>query len=438
MKTLYILIATCAVCLGTLSGCKQKEGKSIRPITPPKYEGKVDFSVAPTHIDLESALDGEKQPLKLSQIASEIDYYIVGDGNFTVKQAISIPDSNAFITFNNPRLYYRKIGRPSKRYGFKALAYKWNNEMNGHNLFYDKKTTRMYCAMSGKDVETRGSEEYFDPQIVELPPLDTMLTINRYIFPEMIEKKYTINLGKDKLLGFSSDGYMLSHYEDTSGVPNCMLTFNLAGETLGKFTLKDKSTLSKSQTDNIPFFQTSYWNEAQDQMTFMIPFCDTVFQMRDPQTVVPLYNLNLGKYGILSDYAEKQEVTDEKIWLRTLYENSKGLFMGLYQKKGPKLVNWLGFEYEYKPTLSYQAVYMKDEGKTYVLPRRGQGFVNDLDGGLTFWPDGQTDDYLYMIRTLTEMRMNVERTGSPKQQKLLDLLDNKRIQENQYVMIVVR
>ena len=28
MKTLYILIATCAVCLGTLSGCKQKEGKS--------------------------------------------------------------------------------------------------------------------------------------------------------------------------------------------------------------------------------------------------------------------------------------------------------------------------------------------------------------------------------------------------------------------------
>ena len=80
MKTLYILIATCAVCLGTLSGCKQKEGKSTRPITPPKYEGKVDYSVAPTHIDLESALDGEKQPLKLSQIASEIDYYIVGDG----------------------------------------------------------------------------------------------------------------------------------------------------------------------------------------------------------------------------------------------------------------------------------------------------------------------------------------------------------------------
>ena len=112
--------------------------------------------------------------------------------------------------------------------------------------------------------------------------------------------------------------------------------------------------------------------------------------------------------------------------------------MGVYQKKGPKLVNWLGWEYEYKPTLSYQAVYLKEEGKTFVLPRRGQGFVDDLNEGLTFWPDGQTDDCLYMIRTLTEMRMNVVRTGSPKQQKLLELLDNPKIQGNQYVMIVVR
>lgn len=51
---------------------------------------------------------------------------------------------------------------------------------------------------------------------------------------------------------------------------------------------------------------------------------------------------------------------------------------------------------------------------------------------------GQTDEYLYMILTLTEMRLNVKRTGSPQQQKLIDMLDNKRIKENQYVMIVVK
>lgn len=438
MKNYLTIICICLTYISMLSSCKEKSETNIRPVTPPKYEGKVDNSAIPIHIDLEEALNKDRNPLKLSQIASEIDYYIVGDGNYTVTQAIAIPDSNAFLTFNNPRIYYRKNGRPSKRYGFKALAYKWNNEMNGHNLFYDKKTSRMYCALSGKDQNNRGTKDPFYPQIVELPPLDTMLTISRYIFPETVEKKYLINQGNDKLVGFSSSGYMLSHYEDSTGIPNCLLTFNMEGETLCKFKLKEQSTLSRKETDNIPFFQTSYWNDTQDQMTFMIPFCDTVYQLRDPQTVVPLYNIHFGKSGIFSEYTEGQGVKDEKMWLRTLYENPKGLFMGVYQKKGPKILSWLNFEYEYKPTLSYQAVYLKEKGETYVLPRREQGFTNDLDGGMTFWPDGQTDGYLYMIRTLTEMRESVERTGSPKQQKLLDILDNKRIQENQYVMIVVK
>lgn len=438
MKKLFTFICAAIACICLLSSCKENNKNTPRPATPPKYEGKVDNSATSTYIDLEKALSDERQLLKLSQIASEIEYYVVGDANYTVTQAIALPDSNAFLTFNDPRIYYRRQGKPSKRYGFKALAYKWNNEMNGHPLFYDKKTTRMYCALSGKDQNNRGTSEIYYPQIAELPPLDSMLTITRYVFPETVEKKYTIYPGNDKLLGFSSGGYAFSHYEDSAGMPNSILTFNLEGETLCQFNLKDRSTLSRTETDNLPFFQTSWWNEAQDRMTFMIPFCDTVYQLRDPQTVVPLYNIHLGKHALLADYEEGQGVKEGKIWLRTLYENPKGLFIGMYQKNGPKLLNWLNNEYDYKPTLSYQGVYLKDENKTYILPQRGQGFVNDLDDGLTFWPDGQTDDYLYMIRTLTEMRMNVKRSGSPRQQKLLDLLDNKKIQENQYVMIVVK
>lgn len=111
----------------------------------------------------------------------------------------------------------------------------------------------MYCALSGKDQNNRGTKDPFYPQIVELPPLDTMLTISRYIFPETVEKKYLINQGNDKLVGFSSSGYMLSHYEDSTGIPNCLLTFNMEGETLCKFKLKEQSTLSRKETDNIPF-----------------------------------------------------------------------------------------------------------------------------------------------------------------------------------------
>lgn len=438
MKKLFAISCVCIACAGTLGSCKKENKKNAPSFTPPKYTGRVDNSVEPAFVDLETALDNERKPLKLSRIASEIAYYVVGDGSYGVTQAIAVPGKDAFITFNNPRIYYRKKGHPSKRYGFKALAYKWNNEMNGQNLFYDKKSTRMYCALSGKNQNNKDNPEIHYPQIAELPPLNTMLRITRYIFPETVEKKYSIHRRNDKLIGFCSEGYMLSHYENSSGIPNSVSTFNLDGETLSRFELKEKSQLTRADVEAVPFFQTSYWNAAQDRMTFMIPFCDTVFQLRDAQTVVPLYHIHCGKYGIFTDYTGTKEINDGKIWLRTLYENPEALFIGICQKNGPKLLNWLRKEYEYKPTLSYQAVYLKKEGKTYVLPYRDQGFINDLDDGFSFWPDGQTDEYLYMIRPITEMRARIERTGSPKQKKLLELLDNTAIQENQYVMIVVK
>lgn len=438
MKKPVILFCLAVFCL--LDSCKNEPKEEASIVATPAFIGNVDRSVTPVPVCLEKAIDGKKSRLKLSRIASEIDYYVIGDANFKVKQAISIPDSNAFITFNFPRIYYRKNGIPSKRYGFKALDYKWNSELQGQNLFYDKKTTRMFCALSGMDRENRESQEAFDPQIVELPPLDTMLSIKHFISPEEAEKKYPIHLGDDKLLGFSSSGYILSHYEKGCGIPDGLLTFNWAGEMLGQFTLKEQPMLPPSLTDSLPQFQTAYWNEAQDQLTFVLPFCDTVFQLRDPQTVIPLYQLDWGKYGIRpSDYAEQQEIPGDKVHLRTLYENPKGLFMGLYQAKAPKILNWLGHEFEYIPTLSYQAVYLKEEGETYILPHADAGFVNDLDEGMSFWPDGQTDDFLYMIRTVTEMRECVDRTYStPKREKLLAFLDSKDVHENQYVLIVVK
>ena len=58
-----------------------------------------------------------------------------------------------------------------------------------------------------------------------------------------------------------------------------------------------------------------------------------------------------------------------KMWLKTFYENPKGLFMGLYQKGGRIIANWLGWEYDYKPSLTHQAVYLKEEGRTFLAGR---------------------------------------------------------------------
>ena len=425
-----------------VTGCKQQTGEAKPHIpTAPQMEARVDRSEPVKIVDIEQAFQKPEQ-LKLSQIASEIEYYTVGDARYPVTQAIEIPDSNAFITFNNPRIYYRKQGIPSKRYGFKALAYKWNNEMNGQTLFYDKKTTRMYVALSGKTQETRLTGADSTPCIGELPPLDTMLTITNYVFPENLSAEYSLNLTYDKLLGFSSTGYTLCRYGEKTGEPDGITTFNLLGDTLCKFRLKEGEMTPRTVTDNIPFFQTFFWNTQQDKMTFMMPYCDTVYQLRDPQTIAPLYAIHYGEKKLaLSDY--KGEIPEGRMWQRTFYENQKGLFIGLYQKGSPIIADWIGWEYTYKPTLTHQAVYLKDEGRTVLLPTKmvkgGKGFTNDLDdSGLAFWPDGQTDDCLYMLRTVTEMRELVKRNGSPKQKKLLELLDNPKVFERDYVMIVVR
>lgn len=66
------------------------------------------------------------------------------------------------------------------------------------------------------------------------------------------------------------------------------------------------------------------------------------------------------------------------------------------------------------------------------------GFINDIDDGLPFWPDGQTDDCIYMIRTVTEMRETVKRTGSSRQKDLIKFLDDPKVFERDYVMIVAR
>lgn len=417
----------------SLSGCKlkdnQQESISTRQPASPRFEARYDHSNPPAEIDIEKAIQ-RPAPLKLSQIASKLEYYNVGDARFTPTQAIAIPDSDAFITFNNPRIYYRKRGIPSKRYAFKALEYKWNNRMNGLNLFYDKKTTRMYCALSGLDKTNKEDSLAIlppPPFIGELPPLDSLLTMQSYIYPESVPVKYSFGSPNDKLIGFSSSGYTLCSFENDTIVPNGVITFNLQGDTLCKFAFKpSEPKLACTSSDSIQIFQTFYWNTDQDKMSFMIPFCDTVYQLANPQTLTPLYAIR------------KEADAEKPIGLRSFLENPQGLFMGIFQKSSPIIGNWLGWWDEFKPILTHRVAYLKKDGRTYSLPHDSGGLINDLDGGLPFWPDGQTDDCLYMLRTVTEMRETVKRTGSSRQAELIKFLDDPKVHERDYVMIVAR
>ena len=88
------------------------------------------------------------------------------------------------------------------------------------------------------------------------------------------------------------------------------------------------------------------------------------------------------------------------------------------------------------PSVERQVVYLKSSKQTFALPVKAGGLANDLDSGLPFWPDGQTDGYLYMIRPAKELKAKIKLTGSPKQKELKAFLDG--VDEKQNVMIVIK
>lgn len=441
MKKLSVIIYVIMMCC-CFSGCKSKEEK--KPVehsrnTTPKQTIQLDTSgSAPVQVNVEKALDASPTPLKLSQIASKIKYYPVGDVAYPVTQAIAVPDSGeAFITFNNPRIYFRRPNVPSKRYGYKGLSYTWNQNMNGLNLFYDKKTTQMYLALSGKHQYDKTNET---PCIAELTTLDTLLTNTTHTLPERLTKKYPIYSPDDQLIGFSSAGYTTCYYENESGIPRGIQTYSMNGDIISRFLLNEDNKITREMgREDIPSFHTFYWNEAQDRMNFMVPFYNTVYQQQDEETIVPLYDLNFGEYDVFSEMPDEEDgVKNGKAWLRTFYENPKGLFLGLYKKGSYSLRNWIGHEDTFRTPLTHQVVYLKDKNKTYAIPSKFKGFINDLDGGVSFWPDGQIDNRLYMLRAVTELRETIDRSPtSPVKKELLDFLNNESVKDNAIVMIVI-
>ena len=80
--------STCLLFLALLlNSCQQRN----QP-TSPQYEPEYNSSTTPALIDIEKALNHPAM-LKLSQIASKLKYYNVGDARYTVTQATLLSHS---------------------------------------------------------------------------------------------------------------------------------------------------------------------------------------------------------------------------------------------------------------------------------------------------------------------------------------------------------
>lgn len=418
------------------TGCKQQKapeaGGTITEVEthqplPPEYTAHYDKSVPPVRIDIEKAI-ADSVPVKLSEVASSIEYFMVGDDKYPITDVVAT--NEGFIALNQPKLYLYRKGVKRKRVGLKTTYGNWLN-VSGSKISFDTVTTRLYAHLKQINPETGYGEKY----IAELPPLDSVLARVYYLYPDSLPNRYFLPPKTSFIRYLSPDKYA-TQKRTKDDMNEGITIFHLNGDTICTFTAGIDPTIKRGlYLFQPPFFDKIYRHD--DQITFRLSFCDTIYRIRDEQTYYPAYVTYFGKLRLTAIENIQEKDRKNKAWMTALEENAKALFIRTYKEGKSTQSGWLdGNREPDMPSEERQIVYLKSSRQTFALPVKAQGLTNDLDGGLPFWPDGQTDGYLYMIRPAKELKAKIKLTGSPKQKELKVFLDS--VDEKQNVMIVVK
>ena len=420
-----------------LVGCKQKEAppasfetetEEYQP-TSPKYTARYDHSTPTAKIDVESAISTSSS-VRLSEVASTIEYYQVGDDKYPVTDVVAV--ENGFIALNKPKLYLYRQGKKRKRIGLKTDYNNWKDHTSGNDLFYDKATTKLYVHLKKLNPETG----YASMFIGELPPLDSVLSRTHYLYPDSLPNRYFL---KKPAEIFTPEMYSRRFVYPGTGFDYGISTFNMKNDTLCRFYagIDSFGVLPEQLFYNFTLYSTSYFYE--NKLTFSATYCDTVYRLLDHQTISPVYNIHLGKYRAPAIYVFHRGDKRNKAWVEDLRENSKGVFLKVHREGKSNKSGWLDAKDKQAqdfPSEDYLMVYLKKSGQTKALSLTAKGMTNDLDDGIPFWPDGQTDGYMYMIRPAGELKKEIKLSGAPKQESLKNFLSD--LPDNQNVMVVVK
>lgn len=418
-------------------GCKQGSKHTTTSVTEetvhqpagPRYTARYDHTTPSEKIDVESAIS-TSSAIRLSEVASSIEYYQVGDDKYPVTEVVAI--DGGFIALNKPKLYLYRQGKKRKRVGLKTEYNDWKNDPSGNNLFYDKATTKLYALLKKLNPETGYSDKF----IVELPPLDSVLARTHYLYADSLPTRYSLKNWADI---FTSEMYARRFDYPGTGFDYGITTFNLKNDTLCSFYagIDSFGVIPKELFYNFSLYNTCYLYD--NKLTFNATYCDTVYRQLDPQTIAPVYHIHLGKYRAPATYVFHKGEKRNKAWVNELRENPKAVFLKVHREGKSNKSGWLDHTDKQNrdfPSEDYLMVYQKTQRRTKALPLTDKGLLNDLDGGLPFWPDGQADEYLYMIRPAKELKQQIKLTGSSKQETLKNFLSD--LPDNQNVMIIVK
>lgn len=417
-----------------LSGCKQKgEDKNYSPTeeishqpTGPQYTARYDRTKPVEMIDVESTISTSSD-VRLSEVASTIEYFQVGDDKYPVTDVVAV--DGGFIALNQPKLYLYRQGQKRKRVGLKTEYNNWYP--SGKNLFYDKATTKLYGQTKKINPETGYANWY----IGELPPLDSVLARRYYLYPDSLPTRHLLT---DRAECFTLEMYYRRFNYPGSWFIQGVTAFSLKNDTLCQFHFGIDSLGVVPIRNYYSFTCYNNFYLYENKPTFVVNFCDTVYRLEDFQTIFPAYYVHLGRYRLPASKAIRSSGLENKAWINGFIENPKGVFLTIHKEGTHRRSGWLKKENNSKefPSEDYQMVFLKKSRQTKTLPLKSKGLINDLDEGLPFWPDSQVDGYMYMIRPANELKKSIKLTGSPKQESLKKFLSD--LPDNQNVMIVIK
>jgi hypothetical protein len=162
-----------------------------------------------------------------------------------------------------------------------------------------------------------------------------------------------------------------------------LVSYNNKGDTLCQFADCDRIVnYSFGEVRNVVELQSYYYSGL---LTIKQEYNDTVFRLIPPERLLPVYILDFGiyKFSFMDGFNPNFDLSD-KFMLNSIYETNGFLFIR-YTKNydGPLTRKKLTVKF-------YNALYDKKEDKLYHQPGftlLPVGLINDLDGGIPFWPE---------------------------------------------------
>jgi hypothetical protein len=189
----------------------------------------------------------------------------------------------------------------------------------------------------------------------------------------------------DRIYGTSPGTWVGINNKWNAGTSGALLvTYNNKGDTLCQFTDFDR-IINFNYTNggrNAVELESYFYNNA---LTIKQEYNDTVFRVIPPNRLLPIYIIDFGKYKFnYVDGFNPNFDLSEKLMLNSLVETNDFLFIRYtqnYDCLNTRSKNKVKF---------YNTLFDKKLGKIYHNPGYTflpVGIVNDIDGGMPFWPD---------------------------------------------------